>query len=338
MRKVTIRDVAKEANVAPSTVSRVISDDSRISDETKEKVRKIMKEMNYYPNSIARSLANNKTETIGIIMPSYTEDLFINPFFQDCFKGISSVTSKYSYDILIAANHRNETEVDALRRLIQGNRVDGLILMRNIKNDPAIEYLIDSKCPFVIIGTSHNKSDLIPMVDNNNLQAAYDLTRLLMEKGNRRIAFIGGDADSIVSQMRIDGYKKALQDSNLPFNDDYLITGDFLEQSAYELTEELLTLPNRPEAIIVMDDLMSLGVVKKVKEFKLKIPRDIMIASFNNSILSRSSNPAITSIDINSTTLGKKACNKLFKIINKDEYDTKEIVPYKIIERESTNR
>lgn len=335
MTKVTIRDVAREANVAPSTVSRVISNDSRISDQTKERVKKIMKELNYYPNSIARSLANSKTETIGIIMPSYNDDLFVNPFFQDCFMGISRVTSKNAYDLLIAASHPGEDETDALRRLIQGNRIDGLILMRNIKNDPAIQYLQKSKFPFVVIGTSDEDAP-IPSVDNNNTQAAYDLTELLIKKGKKRIAFIAGESNSVVTQTRVEGYKKALSGHGLVFHDEYLITAQFKEQSAYELTDLLLSVEEQPDAIIVMDDFMALGVIKKLREHRIKIPKDMLLASFNNSILARNSNPGITSVDINSSTLGKLACEKLFSIINKENYDVRHLVGHTIIERDST--
>lgn len=335
MTKVTIRDVAREANVAPSTVSRVISNDSRISDQTKERVKKIMKELNYYPNSIARSLANSKTETIGIIMPSYNDDLFVNPFFQDCFMGISRVTSKNAYDLLIAASHPGEDETDALRRLIQGNRIDGLILMRNIKDDPAIEYLINSKFPFVVIGTSDAETP-IPSVDNDNTQAAYDLTELLINKGKKRIAFIAGESNSIVTQTRVQGYKNALEKYQLPFKEDYLISAEFKEQSAYELTEQLIKVDEQPDAIVVMDDFMALGVIKKLREHGLNIPRDILLASFNNSILARNSNPGITSVDINSSTLGELACKKLFNLINKEEFNIRHLVEHNIVERDST--
>ncbi|SHJ53674.1 LacI family DNA-binding transcriptional regulator [Tepidibacter formicigenes] len=337
MKNVTLKDVAMKAGVSPSTVSRVVSDDSRISEKTKQKVLKVMNELNYYPNSIARSLANKKTDTIGVIMPSYEEDIFMNPFFQEGLRGISLVTGKNSYDILIATNHEGEKDVDVLKRVIKGNRVDGIILTRSNEKDESIKYLRESNFPFVLIGSCLEYDD-IPSVDNDNEKASYELTSLLIKKGRKKIAFIGGELHSVVIKNRFEGYKKALNDNNIKFNHEYLISDKFSEESGYKLTDKLLKLNDIPDSIIVADDLMSLGAMKKIKEEKYKVPKDIMLASFNNSILAKYSNPSITSIDINSVQLGKRACEKLFNILNNNKKleNNKEIVEYKIIERDST--
>ncbi|SHG99653.1 LacI family DNA-binding transcriptional regulator [Tepidibacter thalassicus] len=336
MKNVTLKDVAKKAGVSPSTVSRVVSDDSRISERTKKKVLEVMKELGYYPNSIARSLANNKTNTIGVIMPYGSEDIFMNPFFQESLRGISLVASKNCYDILISTSRKNEDEIDILKCLIKGKKVDGLILTRSNENDESIKYLRENKVPFVLIGSCLEYDD-IPSVDNDNKKASYELTSLLIKKGRKNIAFIGGELHSVVIKNRFEGYKKALSDNNLEFNENYFISDKFLEESGYKLTGELLKLKNIPDAIIVSDDLMSLGAMKKIKEEKYRVPQDIMLASFNNSFLAKYANPSITSIDINSLELGKIACKKLFNILkNKKNENSKEIVEYKIIEREST--
>lgn len=336
MKSITIKDVAQKAGVSPSTVSRVISKDTRISENTKKKVLEIMDELNYYPNSIARRLANKKTDTIGVVMPYGTEDILMNPFFQESLRGISIVSSDKCYDILICTSHKNEDEIDVLRCLIKGNKVDGLILTRSNEHDEAIKYLRDNKFPFVLIGSCLEYDD-ITSVDNDNERASYELTSFLIKKGRRKIAFIGGELHSVVIKNRFEGYKKALKDNNIEFKDEYLIFDKFLEESGYNLTDKLLNLDDVPDAIIVADDLMSLGAMKKIKERNYKVPEDIMLASFNNSILAKYSNPSITSIDINSTELGKRACEKLFTILEGNENELKkDIISHKIIEREST--
>lgn len=185
MKSITIKDVAQKAGVSPSTVSRVISNDTRISENTKKKVIKVMQELNYYPNSIARRLANKKTDTIGVVMPYGTEDILMNPFFQESLRGISIVSSEKCYDILISTSHKNEDEIDILKCLIKGNKVDGLILTRSNEHDEAIKYLRDNKFPFVLIGSCLEYDD-IPSVDNDNEKASYELTSYLIEKGRKK--------------------------------------------------------------------------------------------------------------------------------------------------------
>ncbi|OCL27980.1 hypothetical protein U472_01920 [Orenia metallireducens] len=331
-----MKDVAKLAGVSTSTVSRVISNDSRISNRTKKKVLKIMEELNYYPNTIARSLANNKTDTIGVIMPSYKEDIFINPFFQKVLKGISLIASQHFFDILIVTNHKEESDVDVLRRIIKGKRVDGLILTRSKEEDEGIKFLKENKFPFVLIGSCLEYDD-IPSVDNDNEQASYDLTSLLIKKDRKKITFIGGELDSVVMKERYKGYLKALKEHNITFKEDYFIFDRFLEKSGYDLTSRLMELHDNLDAIIVADDLMSLGVLKRLKEGENRVPEDIMLASFNNTILAKYANPSITSIEINSIELGRRACEKLFDMFKEKSRENKEIIDYKIIERESTS-
>ncbi|MBM7555454.1 substrate-binding domain-containing protein [Halanaerobacter jeridensis] len=338
MQKVTMKDVAKLAGVSTSTVSRVVSDDDRISQDTKEKVLEVMEKLNYYPNSAARSLANKETEIIGLVMPSYEEDIFINPFFQEVLKGVSSITSKNSFDILIATNHEGEDDLDVLKRIVQTQRVDGLILTRSKKDDEGIKYSKEHNIPFVLIGSCLEYDD-IPAVDNDNKQAAYNLTSLLINKGRRKIAFISGEINSIVTLKRYKGYLNALQEHDIEVNDDYFISDEFLEESGYKLMSELLKLNDKPDAIVCADDLICVGVLKRIKESKkYNVPEDIMLASFNNTILAKYSNPTITSVDINSVQLGKKASKKLINNLNKKSKsdNSKEILDYKIIKRDST--
>nr|WP_239550862.1 LacI family DNA-binding transcriptional regulator [Halanaerobacter jeridensis] len=333
-----MKDVAKLAGVSTSTVSRVVSDDDRISQDTKEKVLEVMEKLNYYPNSAARSLANKETEIIGLVMPSYEEDIFINPFFQEVLKGVSSITSKNSFDILIATNHEGEDDLDVLKRIVQTQRVDGLILTRSKKDDEGIKYSKEHNIPFVLIGSCLEYDD-IPAVDNDNKQAAYNLTSLLINKGRRKIAFISGEINSIVTLKRYKGYLNALQEHDIEVNDDYFISDEFLEESGYKLMSELLKLNDKPDAIVCADDLICVGVLKRIKESKkYNVPEDIMLASFNNTILAKYSNPTITSVDINSVQLGKKASKKLINNLNKKSKsdNSKEILDYKIIKRDST--
>ena len=149
--KITIKDVAKEANVATSTVSRVLSNNPKISEKTKEKVHEAIKKLNYKPNAIARSLANNRTRILGVVLPEDADDILNNPFFINAMKGMSMYAQKKNYYITYAFSKTKDIENKNIKDIINSNLVDGVILLRVSENDKNIEYLKSIDFPFVII-------------------------------------------------------------------------------------------------------------------------------------------------------------------------------------------
>lgn len=332
----TVKDVALKAGVSPSTVSRVISNNPKISEATRVRVTKVMEELGYYPNAIARSLASRKTGILGVIMPNWKEDLLLNPFFPEALRGIVKAASKCSYDILLSTNTDSRDELQIVKGLIQGSKVDGIVLMSSVAEDAFQAYLSSIDFPFSIIGSPETSMERINHVDNDNYMAAYELTRYLASIGRKRIALIGGEGKLIATRKRIEGYRKALEESNLPFVDELLYTGKFNEETGYTYGETIARLQPMPDAIISTDDLISFGVVKVFKSLKIRIPEDIAIASFNNSVLSRYSDTPLTSVDINAYDLGYEAVHLLTRAIGDNVRGNKVIVPYAIIKRQST--
>lgn len=333
--KVTVNDVAELAGVSPSTVSRVISNNPKISQETRDKVQKCMEELGYYPNAIARSLARSMTGTIGVIMPTRTEDLFLNPFFPEALRGIVKGASAEGYDLLLSTNTEKSGELSIIKNFIRGSKVDGIILMSSKVSDECVDYLRSVDFPFALIGSTFRFDEKINHVDNDNYMAAYELTRYLSMIGRKRIAMIGGDERLTVTQKRIEGYRKALTESNLPFEDRLLFTGKFDEETGYKYGAEIAKMVPRPDALIVTDDLIAFGAVKVFRLMSISIPEDIAVASFNNSVLSRYSDTPITSVDINATALGEGSVKVLVEAI-KGVRGKKIIIPYTIYKRQST--
>lgn len=333
---VTIKDVAKKAGVAPSTVSRVISQNSRISQETTDRVLKCMKELGYYPNAIARSLANQKTGVIGVIMPTTSEDVFLNPFFPEALRGIAKGASKTGYDLLLSTNSEKDEELKIIQSFIRGSKVDGLILMSSKVDDECIEYLCSIDFPFSLIGSPEGNSEKINHVDNDNYMAAYELTRYLSMIGRKRIAMIAGDEKLTVTKKRVEGYKKALEESNLPFKQEMFFTGSFDEKTGYKYGSIIANLEPRPDAVIVTDDLVAFGTVRVFENLGVRIPEDIAVASFNNSVLARHSSVPITSVDVNAAILGNESMKLLVEAIENGVRGNKIITPYTIYKRKST--
>ncbi|MCY6484869.1 LacI family DNA-binding transcriptional regulator [Clostridium aestuarii] len=332
---VTIKEIAKEAGVSPSTVSRVISDDSRISEETKKKVRKIMKEMDYHPNVIARSLVSKATKTIGVIMPYSTEKAFTNPFFPEVLRGIAKAANSYGYFLLLSSGDTEKEQIDSINSLVRGSRVDGVVITYSKENDPIIEELKKMKVPFSMIGRPV-KTENINYVDNDNVKAGYNAVKYLIDKGHRKIGLILGVLNLTVSADRYEGYKKALEENNLVMDKEIIISNEFVQEGGYESMKTILKSSQRPTAVMVTDDVMAFGAMRAVSELGYRIPKDISIISFNNTQpLCEFCIPPLTSTEINPYELGFSATKILLEDIKGERKVGKEIIDTKIIYRES---
>ncbi|MFW5786756.1 MAG: LacI family DNA-binding transcriptional regulator [Halanaerobiales bacterium] len=335
MKKTTIKDVAQKADVSPSTVSRVISDSPNISDSTKHRVRKIMEEMNYHPNAIARSLVTQKTNTIGLVMARPTDRAFANPFFSEVIRGIADIAQSKHYNLLFSAAENYYTESEETLSLVKNGRVDGLILMASRANDKLIEYLQSYRYPFVLIGRSPHYDNL-PRVDNDNIKAAYDMMNFLIKNNNKKIALIAGPDDYIVSRDRIEGYKNALKESNIKFDENLIKYTDFSYKEGYKAVKELLRSIPDLDVIFAIDDLLAIAALNSIKEHGLNIPRDVGVVGFNDQTLSSYIEPNLTTVRIPIIEMGKKAATMLIKMINNPEYNGEEkIIPTKIIARKT---
>lgn len=332
----TVKDVAEKAGVSPSTVSRVISNHPKISEETKEKVLKIMDELGYYPNAIARSLASKKTGTIGVILPNRSEDLLLNPFFPEALRGILKGAAAFGYDVLLSTSTEGKNEMEIVKTFIRSSKVDGIVLMSSSVGDESQAYLNSIDFPYSLIGSPYDHKERVNHVDNDNYMAAYELTTYLSMIGRKRIALIAGEIGQMVTMKRVEGYQKALMESNIPYDEHLLFTGKFDEETGYTYGAAILDMTPRPDAIIITDDLIAFGAVKVFQGAGVRIPEDMAIASFNNSILSRYSDIPLTSVEINSFELGYESVNLLVQSIDQGVRGNKVIIPYTIVKRQST--
>ena len=333
---VTIIDVARTANVSPSTVSRVIAKNPRISNATCDKVLKIMEEMNYQPNIIARSLVNKSTRIIGVIIPGTTEKAFQHPFFPEILRGISSVAHKSKYKILISSVSCIKEEKQIINEIARGGITEGVILLTSKIKDPSISELIKINFPFVVVGRP-DKHDEVNWVDNDNFSAGYELTQYFIKQGHKEIAFIGVSSEFIVTLDRLEGYKKALIDNGLPINKNLIVEGEFMGSTGVDLMKVLLDRGIKLTGVIACDDFIAFGAIKLLMEYGLKVPEDIAVAGFNNVPLSSYFTPTLTSVEINAFSLGSKAFELLYASMNNNYTSiNRAIIPAKLIIRNST--
>ncbi|WP_411954267.1 LacI family DNA-binding transcriptional regulator [Alkalibacillus sp. S2W] len=336
---ITIKDVAKKANVSPSTVSRVIANNSRITKETKQRVRDVMEELGYYPNFQARNLVSNKTNTIGIVMANSATLSFQNPFFPEVLRGISEVAHDNQYGLYLTTGGTEQEVYDEVVSMVQGKRVDGIILLYSRKNDATMNYLAQSSIPFTIVGRPFENPDQFTYVDNNNVDNAREAVSYLINLGHKRIAFVGGGLDYIVSQDRLKGYKQALADANIPFDERYFINEEETASLSREATIDLMTMTKPPTAIVTHDDLVAYEMIRYLEELKMTVPEDVSIVSFNNHKISEHLRPPLTSVDISIYNLGYEANRLLIDKINQPDIEKKKIiVPSTLIKRGSCKR
>lgn len=332
--KPTVKDVARRAGVSPSTVSRVISDNPRISQATRERVLKEMEALQYHPNAIARSLARSRTRIIGVVMPSRETDVLLNPFFPEALRGIVMAAARFDYDILLSTNSKNKEELDVIKTFIGGGKVDGLILMRSRENDPNLRYLGKTDFPFALIGSCEGFDG--NHVDNDNIRAAYELTRHILETGKRNIYFASGSLAYRVTQDRLAGYRQALAEYGLPFSEHQLFTGEFDEESGMRIGQAIFRGSDKPDAVICTDDVIAFGLSRTITGLGYRIPEDLAIGSFNNSVLSRYSDSQLTTVDIRAFDLGQKSVELLMAAIDEGTRNGTAIIEHQLIKRKST--
>ena len=326
---VTIKDVAKAAGVSPSTVTRVIQNKSTISNQTKKRVRKAMKDLNYHPNLNARSLVSNYSQVIGLVLPDDSDAFYQNPFFPSVLRGIAQVASENHYAIQIATGKDEKERLNAISQMVYGKRVDGLIFLYAQEDDPLVNLVVEEQFPFLILGKS--LSPFIPLVDNDNVQAGFDATEYFIKKGCSRIAFIGGTKKLFVTKDRLTGYEQALEEHQLPFDNQRTFFADeFLEEKGYNFSKQLFKYDPQTDAIITTDSLLAEGVCNYLNEHQLDVP----VLSFD------SVNPRLNLaayVDINSLALGRTSFETILQIIT----DTKEnrqicyrqLIAHEIIEK-----
>lgn len=313
----TIKDVAKLAGVSPSTVSRVIAGSDRISDRTKERVRQAMKEVNYVPNAIARSLVQSRTRTVGFTLSRRADQAFSNPFFSEVLRGMSKVAQRWEHDILLSISLNEQDEKEKCLQLIRERRVDGLIISTSRIRDEVIEVLLREKTPFVVIGRSAGAPVL--SVNNDNVEASRRATNHLLEQGYRKIAFISGPRNLVVSLDRCHGYEKALAEAGLPVESERIVETDFSEDAGFAALYRMREAGVEFDAVLASDDLFALGALRFANHTGLRVPEELGIVGFNDTPMMSHTHPPLTSVRILSYELGAEAMELLLQGLKNPE-------------------
>ena len=326
----TIEDIARELGVSKTTVSRAISGKGRIGQATRERVLQFIEEHDYRPNVLARGLAQKKTYNLALLLPKdYAATEF--PFFKDCMNGICEVASNYDYDIIISMI--SGEDVSQIQRLELNRKVDGMIVSRTVAGSAAQEYLKQCREPFVVIGPTDDPE--IPSVDNKNQEASRELTGIMLLKGIRKLALLGGNQNYNVTGSRYQGYIDAHKNAGVPLDESLVFMDIDNPIRAAEAVKK--ALENQVDGILCMDDVICSMCLGVLREKRIKVPAQIKVASLYDSRNLEYNDPPVTSVKFDTVRLGKMACAKLLRILGENlEEDAKIPLNYQVVLREST--
>ena len=304
---VTIRDVASAAGVSVSTVSRVLNDRVDVAPETAAAVRRVIDELGYASSMAARSLRSRTTGVVGLIVP----DLW-HPFTSLVIRGVNQVTAQ-GYDLLAYASGRRNIQTMAnweqqLVAQLNGSVTDGIIVVT-----PNAETYRTS-FPVVAIDPHQANTDF-PAVIATNHQGVLDAMAYLVALGHRRIGYIGGRANLQSAQRRLEGYCDGLAQAGIAFDPELVVTGDYTRTMGVACAERLLSLPERPTAIMAASDETAFGVYDVAAERGLCIPNDLSVVGFDNTTESTSMNPPLTTVDQSIEAMGALAVEIVLKLI-----------------------
>lgn len=326
----TIKDVAKLAGVSVATVSAVINPDSgvKVSEELTERVEQAIKELNYRPNRIARALSRKETQTLAYVVPSVS-----NAFFAQMAQLIEDKAFEKKYGVYLCNTHSSGERVELYKDILIENRVAGVIttLTWDIIETGFIEAIQEEKIP--IIGLAGARViEGIDTITINDLRGAELATRHLVDKGHQKIGFIG-IKDSKTTEQRLKGYQKALAEAKLVVDERYIEMGDsFNREDGYKLAEKLYRKCPDLTAIFVYNDVMATGVLDFFNDLGLRIPGDIAVVGYDNSVASYT-RPKLTTMDLHKEKMVEEAMDILFKRIAREDFGLRheQILPQLII-------
>ena len=322
MKYITIKDVAKKANVSVSSVSRAFNDKYDIKKETKDYILKTAKEMGYSPNPIAQKLSQKKTFNIGVVVPE-----FINEFYSEVIIGIQNVLISKGYQVLIMQSDENpELELKNVKTLIQ-NMVDGLIIAPTTDNNNIKYYLEQSEIGYPIVFMSRVEASLpASKVIFNNKKWSFFATEHLIYQGYKKIFHLAGHKNLCVSNDRIEGFKKAIKKHKIS-NDNYkIIETGLLAKEGIEVVEDLIYNQDLPDAFYCENDLVAMGVIKTLKNKGFKVPEDIAVMGFTETKMAELVTPPLSSVKQPTFKIGEKSAELLIDQIENESIKLETII------------
>jgi len=320
--KSTIKDIAKLAGVSTATVSKVINNkDQNISQSTRERVLALAKEHKYIPNRIARGLVTRYTKTIGLIIPDIT-----NPFFPGIARGVEDKASVEGYNIIYCNTDDNLDKEDKCTSMLIEKMVDGVIIVASDKRKNEFKNLSNVYIPVILVDRDIDIDGIKGKVLVDNFDGAYQGVNHLLSIGKRNIVFITGPMTTNTAIDRLKGYKKALEEYDIPFKKEYVLEGVFKKEWGYKATDKLIKEGIKFDALFCGNDLIAISAIKALKDNKISVPDDVAVVGYDDIYISTLVDPELTTISQPNYDMGFKAAEMLVDMIEERKIEENRIV------------
>ncbi len=335
---VTIKDIARELDISPSTVSRALKDHAEISKETKEAVNRVAKELNYQPNSLALSLRYSKSHTIGVVVPE-----IVHFFFSTVISGIEDVAHAEGYNIIITqSNDSFEREASNLQTLFN-NRVDGILISisEETRSSEHLEGLLQRGIPIVCFDRNVEGLDVSKVVVDD-FTGGYQATEHLIKQGYKKIAHLAGPKSLVLTRDRHAGYMKALEDHGVKYDESIVLYGFISDEKPAREAMTKLIKKHNPDAVFAASDVSAMGAMNAATGLGMKVPDEFGVVGFSNWQFTSITHPSLSTIEQRGFEMGQKAAELLIKELNSEEetfLDSETIkLTTRLIHRESSNK
>src|SRR3989339_236666 len=332
--QITIKDIARELGISPSTVSRALKNHPDISSKTKEAVHELAQKYHYKPNAVALSLRSSKTHMIGVVIPKV-----VHFFFSSVISGIEHVANEAGYNVMICQSDENEEREITSIQTLTSSRVDGILasVSKDTTDFTHFKELVQNNIPLVFFdrAAADIKTDKVIIDD---LEGAFIATEHLILKGCRKIVHLAAPQNLTIGTKRKEGYIKALQKHHIPVDESLIIKCDNREE-ALVVMRKLYESGIRPDGVFAVNDLTATGVLKVVKQFGYRIPEDVKVVGFSDGFVAYVTDPTLTTIDQHGFAMGREAAQLLLDRINEtiENYSPiTKIITTNLIVREST--
>lgn len=306
----TIYDIARIAGVSTATVSKVFNKTGNISEKTRRRIMEICEELDYQPNVLASALTGKNTYSLGLLIPD-----MVNPFFAELARNVEDRAQELGFNLIICNTDNDMTKEVKYIQLLRQKSVDGIIVATGVRNDEILKELIDQHVPVALVAREMSVlSTSTVLVDD--FAGGYNATSHLIELGHRHIAVIAESMSVSSSKERVRGYRHALQEAGLPFDENLVLTSDFSIVAGRMTALSLLSREDRPSALFACNDLLAIGAIQAAKELNIRVPDELSIVGFDNTILASITDPPMTTVAQPIRAMGHRVVDLIIGEIN----------------------
>ena len=323
MSDLTLEDIAKQAGVSRSTVSRVVNDDPNVSDNVRKRVQELIQTTGYQPHAAARTLASQRSWMIGLVLPRSVSTFFTDPYFPRLTQGVAHTCNQHNYTLGLFLLETEDDEISIFPRISRKGLLDGILLQTGRLQDKLMDRLVHSDFPVVIAGRPFNANG-VSYIDIDNVKATYQAVCHLIQLGYKRIGTITGMMNSTTGIDRMKGYRKALDKHGREVDEALIAEGDFSELSGYTAMKTLL--PARPDAVFAASDTMAIGAMRAVRDAGLRVPEDVAFIGFDDLPIASQPDIQLTTVRQPIVGFGSKAVEILIDMIENGIKPTRRII------------